>query len=50
MHFPKIFLLNILLDSKIGLIFAHIKRTSKKRFMLFNPLVYSYLPLGNAKQ
>ena len=39
----KIFLLNILLVSKIQVIFASIKRTSKKQFLCYNPFVYSSL-------
>ena len=42
-YFMKIFLLNILLVSKIQVIFASIKRTSKKQFLCYNPFVYSSL-------
>lgn len=34
-HFYEMFLLNILRDSKIHLIFAFIKRTFKKHFQYF---------------
>ena len=35
-YFYRIFLLNILRDSKIDLIFANIKRTFKKHLCVYN--------------
>ena len=42
-YFYRIFLLNILRDSKIDLIFANIKRTFKKHLCVYNSFVYSIL-------
>ena len=49
-YFYRIFLLNILRDSKIDLIFANIKRTFKKHFLRSsdsskNKLLHIYFPI-----